>query len=287
MRSAVTGGPEGPVAAASASASKNMQASRPWAPPPGKPPQPEGRLLDRLGERLVASLEQPQMDLFIKAADAAELGRMALAAGLSAEERAAFAERFAAYRRDIAALERRKEMSRDEKDDARKKLTAEKEAWVAEKLGAERKSKVDGADRVFAMATAEHDAARVVSRVSDAADLTTEQKDRLYATLVERVQNPPPAAVSTEDEDEALKFRVHGSMKEEPPVPDISEEARAILTPEQWEVHEQSRDLSARQQQAMMDAIKSMAPSATVVLQEVLNETAPGQQAAPPAGGKQ
>ena len=57
----------------------------------------------------------------------------------------------------------------------------------------------------------------------------------------------------------------------------------AILTPEQLSLHEQSTTLSLRQQETMMDAIKSMAPSAIVTLQEFLDE-APSPRASPPQG---
>jgi hypothetical protein len=249
--------------------------SHPWAPPPAKRPEPEGRLLDRLGERLVASLDLPQMTLFLEATDSVELGRIAIAAGLTPEERALFEERFAAFRREQALLMKRKDLNGTAENEAWKTLADQKNDWIADQLGSGRMAKVEEAKKVTVRAGAERDAARLVSRISNAADLTTDQKDRLYATFVEQAQRAPAIGVPG---DQALKFRVSGSMKEEPPVPDISEEARAILTPEQWALHEQTTTLSARQQETMMTAIKGMAPAAITTLQEFLNEPAAPQQ---------
>jgi hypothetical protein len=254
--------------------------SRTWAPPPAKRPEPEGRLLDRLGERLVASLDLPQMTLFLEATDSVELGRIVSTAHLTEEEQKAFEEKFAAFRREQALLMKRKDLNGAAENEAWKNLAEQKKDWIAAQLGPGRMAKVEEAKEVTARAGAERDAAQLVSRISNAADLTTDQKDRLYATFVEQVQRAPAIAVP---EDQALKFRVSGSMKEEPPVPDISEEARAILTPEQLSLHEQSSTLSLRQQETMMDAIKSMAPSAIVTLQEFLDE-APSSRASPPQG---
>jgi len=246
--------------------------ARTWAPPPAKRPEPEGRLLDRLGERLVTSLDLSKMTIFLEATDGVELGRIVIAAALTAEERKAFEEKFAAFRHEQATLIKRKDLTRAGEDAAWKELADRKNEWIASQLGAERAAKVEESKRVVARASAERDAAQLVSRISHAADLTTAQKDRLYATFVNSAQNPP---VTTAPGDQPLKFRVYGTLKEEPPAPDILEEARAILTPEQWAQHVQSTTLSARQQETMMSAINGMAPAAITTLQEFLDEKPP------------
>lgn len=243
--------------------------ARPWAPPPAKPPEPEGRLLDRLGERLVESLDPAQVAVFLEAADAMELGHIALAAHLSAEERKAFEEKFAAIRHEQSLLLKRTGLTSETENSAWKNLSEQKKAWVTAQLGPERAAKMEESKKAFAQAGAEHDAARLVSRISHVADLTPEQKDRLYATFVERAQNPPPSP------DQALKFRVSVDMREEPAIPDISEEAGTILTPEQLAAHKQSIALAARQNNTLGTAAKGMAPSVITTLQEFLNEPPP------------
>src|SRR6187455_2413707 len=81
--------------------------SRPWSPPPAKRSDPDGRLLDRLGGKLVAALDPAQIAVFLEAADAIELGRMALTVSFSPEERKAFEDKLAAIRGEQAALMKR------------------------------------------------------------------------------------------------------------------------------------------------------------------------------------
>jgi len=257
-------------------------ASRTWAPPPEKRPEPEGRLLDRLAVKLVESLGPDQLALFLEAADPVETGRIGIAAELTVEERKIFADKYAFFRHEQAALIKRPDLTGAARDAAWTALVEQRSAWTKSQLGPERAAKVEEARKVALRAAAEHDAAGLVSRIGGAADLSTTQKDRLYATLLERSQNAPPPVSSPGGN---LEFRVWGSVKEEPSTPDIADEARDVLTPEQWAVYDQNRRLGARQQETMMDALKGMAPAAIATLQEFLTEKPAAPATAPGNGG--
>ena len=69
-----------------------------------------------------------------------------------------------------------------------------------------------------------------------------------------------------------MSLRTTSSMSEEPPAPDITEEARSVLTPDQSAQWEKQRKLPQQQQEILMQSMQNMAPAAITTLQELLSE---------------
>lgn len=120
-----------------------------------------------------------------------------------------------------------------------------------------------------AQAGDERDASAGMNRIARAVSLSAEQKDTLYARLLDKAAHPAPR-----ESDAATRLMLNATISDDTgvAVPAIHDEARAILTPEQWAVYEANTAASARSSARMQEAMMSLVPALLGAAQELLDE---------------
>jgi hypothetical protein len=222
-----------------------------------------------VGEKLVATFGEELIAAFGGTVEATPLAVVTLASGLNEAERREFDARFAQYFKEKAKLMADRNLSMEARRTALAELTAARDAWVKEHLTPERQQQADAAQLAFQRANAEHTASRAVSRLSLAVDLTDEEKDKLYPAFLQRAQE---AAFVPVPVDQALKFSLWGASYDAPSAPSLVDEAKEILTPEQYAYWDQQRQVPGQQNATMLQHLKDMGPSLIATIQELLEE---------------
>lgn len=237
-----------------------------WHPPPrAQRPPPQGRLLDKLEAKVRGIIGPAQIASFTEAADEQLLGRLALIAGLTDDERAAMRREFGVFRLEKARLQAAGGVSHA----ALAAMDQRREAWLAAQLGPERAAAWQAAETSREQAGAERDAAAGMNRIARAVSLSAEQKDMLYARLLDKAAHP-----AAREGDAATRLMLNATISDDTgvAVPAIHDEARAILTPEQRAVYEANTAASARSSARMQEAMMSLVPALLGAAQELLDE---------------
>ena len=104
--------------------------------------------------------------------------------------------------------------------------------------------------------------------------LRPDQKDALYPGFVIAALHPAAPAV-----DPLTKFHITSSISGEPGRPNIHEEAKAILTPEQSAQYEEQAKHWSEGQNKMTPHLMGMLPVLLTSLQELMEETAAADKA--------
>ncbi len=104
--------------------------------------------------------------------------------------------------------------------------------------------------------------------------LRPEQKDALYAGLLTTAMDP-----AAEARDTLMKFQITSAISEEPSRPSLQEEAKTVLSPEQWAQYEEQSKISGEGQTKMQEHLMSMLPVLLTSLQELMDESAKGEKA--------
>lgn len=241
-------------------------ATKPWSPPPRSPrPPPEGRLLDKLEQNLRLVFTAEQIAAFAELADEPLAGRIALHAGLSDAEQEKFRRQFAAFRLEKAKLQTAGSPARE----TLAEVDARRESWIAEQLGPERAAKWQAAETARLQADDEKEAATAVNKIARAVNLTAEQKDALYSKLLTKTATPAPPAGDT-----VPRLQINATVSSDGGigVPNLTEEARAILTPQQLAVYEQHTAATTGSNQRMMQQMQTLLPTLISTLRELLDE---------------
>lgn len=261
--SKVTGPTASAPIAAAAPAASGISA------PPFRPAPAKGALIDRVEQNLQASAKPEMLAELLSWTDDRTAAAMKRVAGLSDAELAKVKARLAASRRERQRNSLRLDLTPAQRIAAQAALTQADDAWLKELMGVERFEKYESSRKARQLADAESDASRGLSRISRAVPLRPDQKDALYAGFVTAAMSP-----ATESIDPITRFRVTSSISEEPPVPAIQEEAKTILTQEQWAQYEEQTKLSIEGQNKMTEHLMSMLPVLLTSLQELLQESA-------------
>src|SRR5690606_4078698 len=122
-------------------------------------------------------------------------------------------------------------------------------------------------------ADAESAASRGLSRISRAVPLRSEQKDALYAGFVNAAMDPAAQAG-----DPLTEFRITSGISQEHGRPDIRDEAKATLSPEQWAQYEEQAKLWSGGQNKMTQHLMGMLPVLLSSLQELMAESAAAEK---------
>jgi hypothetical protein len=253
-------------------ASASMAATAPAASgisaPPFRPAPAKGALIDRVEQNLQASTKPEMLAELVGWTDDLTAATMKRVAGLSDAELTKVKARLAATRRERQRNALRLDLTPAQRIAAQAALTQVDDAWLKELLGTGRFEKYEASRKARQLADAESAASRGLSRISRAVPLRPDQKDALYAGFVTAAMSPAAEAI-----DPITRFRVTSSISEEPPVPAIQEEAKTILTPEQWAQYEEQTKLSSEGQNRMTEHLMSMLPVLLSSLQQLLEES--------------
>jgi hypothetical protein len=141
-----------------------------------------------------------------------------------------------------------------------------REAWLAVRIGKERYAAVLLSDEVVKNTSAEEGATNAINRLVSAVNLTDAQKEKLHAGFIEQQLNPAAAP------EERLVVTTNGSIQREPPGPDLSEELKKNLTPEQWNLYQKPRaddgHINSRNQVMINVMMESLQPALVELMLE-------------------
>lgn len=236
--------------------------SRPWTPPPRSDrPAPQGRLIAKLEENLRRLFTEEQREALLEPADEVFAVRLIHATGLSASEQQE-------VRRQLAALRKEKARLLHAGAGAPASLDARRDAALATLLGPERAALWEKAQAARRRASEEQSAAAAVNRVSRAVSLTASQKDDLHARLLAKAAAPAAAP----DLAPRLAITANISTGDKLSIPPLTEEARTILTPEQFAAWEQYTAVTEQGFKQTMSQMMAMLPAVVTSLQELLAE---------------
>ena len=237
-------------------------------PPPQRPAPSAGALMDRVEEKLLATAKPEVLSDLTAWTDDLILDAMQRVAGLSADERAQVKTHLASLRLDRQRNSLRTDLAPAGRIAALAELNRASDAWLAEFLGGERFGKYEASRKAKLRADAESAASRGLNRISRAVPLRPDQKDALYSGFVTAALDPAAPAV-----DPLTQFQITSSISEEPGRPNIQEEAKTTLSPEQWAQYEAQAKLYSEGQNKMTQHMMGMLPVLLTSLQELMEET--------------
>lgn len=202
---------------------------------------PAAEFIGKLKEALAASLTKDQVIAFMSMErKGVAFESLAAAANLTKKERNTILKGLEPYDEQRAALYLNRGLAPAARSAGLAHVKLRQEEWLATQLGKERYEAVLRSEEQDARTSAERGAAKSVSRISAAADLTDAQKDQLYAGFLERNLHPTKAA------EDKLVVGTFGNLEKGPFAPDLSGDVERILTPEQLQLYQLQREASAQ-----------------------------------------
>jgi hypothetical protein len=237
------------------------------APPPSRPARATGALINRVEQKLLATANPELLADLSAWSDDLVVAAMKRVAGLSDEESAQVSAHLATIRLQLQRNALRVDLQPAERIAVLAEVNRTSDAWLREKVGEERFSQYDSWRKARQRADAESAASQGLNRISRAVPLRPEQKDALYTGFVNAAQSQEAALT-----DPINQFQVSSSISEEPSRPQIEEEAKAILTPEQWAQYEEQARISSDGQNKMNEHLMSLFPVLISSLQELMEE---------------
>ena len=242
-------------------------------PPPPRPAPAKGALMDRVEQKLLATVKPELLADLTAWTDDLVLAAMKRVADLSDEESAKVKAHLAATRLELQRNSLRLNLTPAKRIAAKAELTQSSDAWLKDLMGEVRFGRYEAWRKARKLADAESAASQGLRRISRALPLRPDQKDALYAGFVNAAMSPAAEAA-----DPLTQFRLTSSISEEPSKPMIQEEAKAILTPEQWAQYEEQAKLASEGQNKMTQHLLGMMPVLLSSLQELLEESAAGEK---------
>lgn len=235
-----------------------------------KPAKTKSTLLDRVSEKTLASGEV--IRIATDYAVATRISQFSAIAKLSATEEEAFKAAFTRFEEEKATAYLDTSLTGEERTAKLAEITLRGETWVAEQLGEERTASYKAEQALFDRAKTERSATTAVAKISTSVNLSTSQKDELYAAFLKRELDPP--ALPTPGMKIVPLFKV--DMDPARPYLGEMEDARGVLDADQWaafkKAHDARNQAFVAQQGDMMD---KMIPAFVTTLRDIAMEEAP------------
>jgi hypothetical protein len=205
-------------------------------------------------EKLTSTIEPEAFSALL--GNGGRFERICSVAKLTDAERAIVEKQLVQFDAENARLSLDSKLTPDARATALFALKTRRNEWLEAQLGKERAEAIKVSDQAKKRADAQERAALAVSLISGIARLSAAQKDELFKGLVERDLQPSQA-------EPMIEQQTYGKIEMEPPIPDLTEEAAKILTPDQLQASQRQLErsnLSLVQQQKlitkMMEAIQ-------------------------------
>lgn len=213
-------------------------------------------------EKLASTIEPEAFAAFL--GNGGRFERICSVAKLTDDERAIVEKQLEQFDAENARLSLDSKLTPDARATALSALKMRRNEWLEAQLGKERAEAIKVSDQAQKRADAEERAALAVSRISGIARLSAAQRDELFKGLVERDLQPSQA-------EPMIEQQTYGKIEMEPPVPDLTEEAAKILTPDQLQASQRQLERSnlslVQQQKLITKMMEAMQPALEEMLQ--------------------